>query len=83
MEMDYKADKSALENMVNTSTFDSSFNMLDEGLKEALQKMDEYMNEELALKQALKQLSCDMKEKMDNEALKALQNYLGKTERVR
>ncbi|XP_031561809.1 uncharacterized protein LOC116297676 [Actinia tenebrosa] len=78
MEMDHKADKSALQNMVNTTTFDSSFNMLDEGLKEALQKMDEYMNEELALKQALKQLSCDMKEKMDNEALKALQNYLEK-----
>jgi hypothetical protein len=78
MEMEYKADKTALENKVNTATFDSTFNMLDEGLREALQKMDDYMNEELALKQALKQLSCDMKEKMDNEALKALQNYLGK-----
>lgn len=75
--MDYKADKAALENKVNTTTFDTTFTMLDEGLREALQKMDDYMNEEMALKNALKQLSCDMKEKMDSDAFKAMQNYLG------
>lgn len=75
--MDVKADKAALESKVNVSTFDNSFNMLDEGLREALQKMDDYMNEELALKQALKQLSADMSEKMDGQAFQALKNYLG------
>ena len=78
MEMDIKADKAALDSKVNISTFDNTFNMLDEGLREALQKMDDYMNEEMALKQALKQLSVDMSEKMDGQALKALKNYLGK-----
>ena len=75
--MDVKADKAALESKVNVSTFDNSFNMLDEGLREALQKMDDYMNEEMALKQALKQLSADMSEKMDGQALQAVKNYLG------
>lgn len=75
--MNVKADKAALESKVNVSTFDNSFNMLDEGLREALQKMDDYMNEELALKQALKQLSADMSEKMDGQALQAVKNYLG------
>ena len=65
MEMNIKADKAALDSKVNVSTFDNTFNMLDEGLREALQKMDDYMNEEMALKQALKQLSVDMSEKMD------------------
>ena len=78
MEMDIKADKAALDSKVNVSTFDNSFNILDEGLREAFQKMDDYMNEELALKQALKQLSDDMSEKMDGQAFQALKNYLGK-----
>lgn len=78
LEMDVKADKAALESKVNVSTFDNSFNMLDEGLREALQKMDDYMNEEMALKQALKQLSADMSEKMDGQALQAVKNYLEK-----
>ena len=77
MEMNIKADKAALDSKVNVSTFDNSFSMLDEGLREALQKMDDYMNEEMALKQALKQLSVDMSEKMDGQAFQALRNYLG------
>lgn len=77
MEMNIKADKAALDSKVNVSTFDNTFNMLDEGLREALQKMDDYMNEEMALKQALKQLSVDMSEKMDGQAFQALKNYLG------
>ena len=82
LEMNIKADKAALDSKVNVSTFDNTFNMLDEGLREALQKMDDYMNEEMALKQALKQLSTDMSEKMDGQAFQALKNYLG-TSRVR
>ena len=81
LEMNIKADKAALDSKVNVSTFDNTFNMLDEGLREALQKMDDYMNEEMALKQALKQLSADMSEKMDGQAFQALKNYLG-TSRV-
>ena len=77
LEMNIKADKAALDSKVNVSTFDNTFNMLDEGLREALQKMDDYMNEEMALKQALKQLSADMSEKMDGQAFQALKNYLG------
>ncbi|KAL9985351.1 hypothetical protein ACROYT_G007743 [Oculina patagonica] len=76
MEMNIKADKAALDSKVNVSTFDNTFSMLDEGLREALQKMDDYMNEEMALKQALKQLSVDMSEKMDGQAFQALKNYL-------
>ncbi|XP_022797870.1 uncharacterized protein LOC111336105 [Stylophora pistillata] len=76
MEMDIKADKASLDSKVNISTFDNTFSMLDEGLREALQKMDDYMNEEMALKQALKQLSVDMSEKMDGQAFQALKNYL-------
>lgn len=78
MEMNIKADKAALDSKVNVSTFDNTFSMLDEGLREALQKMDDYMNEEMALKQALKQLSVDMSEKMDGQAFQALKNYLGR-----
>lgn len=78
MEMNIKADKAALDSKVNVSTFDNTFNMLDEGLREALQKMDDYMNEEMALKHALKQLSLDMSEKMDGQAFQALKNYLGR-----
>ena len=77
LEMNIKADKAALDSKVNVSTFDNTFSMLDEGLREALQKMDDYMNEEMALKQALKQLSADMSEKMDGQAFQALKNYLG------
>ena len=72
-----KADKEALDSKVSISTFDNTFHMLDEGLREALQKMDDYMNEEMALKQALKQLSLDMAEKMDGQAFQALRSYLG------
>ena len=79
MEMDIKADKASLDSKVNISTFDNTFSMLDEGLREALQKMDDYMNEEMALKQALKQLSVDMSEKMDGQAFQALKNYLGES----
>ena len=78
MEMNIKADKAALDSKVNVSTFDNTFSMFDEGLREALQKMDDYMNEEMALKQALKQLSVDMSEKMDGQAFQALKNYLGR-----
>ena len=78
MEMNIKADKAALDSKVNVSTFDNTFSMLDEGLREALQKMDDYMNEEMALKEALKQLSVDMSEKMDGQAFQALKNYLGR-----
>ena len=79
MEMNIKADKASLDSKVNISTFDNTFSMLDEGLREALQKMDDYMNEEMALKQALKQLSVDMSEKMDGQAFQALKNYLGES----
>lgn len=79
MEMDIKADKASLDSKVNISTFDNTFSMLDEGLREALQKMDDYMNEEMALKQALKQLSVDMSEKMDGQAFQALKHYLGES----
>ena len=75
--MNIKADKTALESKVNVSTFDSTFNMLDEGIREALQKMDDYMNEEIALKHALNQLSVDLSGKMDGQAFQALKNYLG------
>ena len=76
-EMNVKADKEALDSKVSVATFDNTFTLLDEGLKEALHKMDDYMNEELALKQALRQLSLDMSEKMDGQAFQALQQYLG------
>ena len=45
MEMDIKADKASLDSKVNISTFDNTFSMLDEGLREALQKMDDYIVE--------------------------------------
>ena len=77
MEMDVKADKIALDSKVSMSMFDNTFNMLDEGLREALQKMDEYMNEETALKHALAKLSADLKGKMDGQAFQALRQYLG------
>ena len=80
-EMNVKADKEALDSKVSVATFDNTFTLLDEGLKEALHKMDDYMNEELALKQALRQLSLDMSEKMDGQAFQALQQYLGERRR--
>ena len=77
LEMNVKADKDALEGKVSMSTFDQSFNMLDQGLQEALQKIDEYMNEEETLKQTLKQLSSEMEGKLDSEAFASLKDYLG------
>lgn len=50
MEMNIKVDKVVLESKVNVLMFDNIFSMFDEGLREVLQKMDDYMNEEMVLK---------------------------------
>ena len=71
------ADKIALDSKMNLARFDDNFNTLGEGLREAMQKMDDYMNEERALKQALAKLSADLKGKTDGHAFQALKDYLG------
>ncbi|XP_028402511.1 uncharacterized protein LOC114525384 [Dendronephthya gigantea] len=77
-EMDIKADKHALEGKVNQSTFDETFQMFDRGLQEALQKMEDYMNEEMALKDTLSRISREMEGKIDNDSLQMMKNYFEK-----
>ena len=47
------------------------------GLQEALQKMEDYMNEEMALKDTLSRISREMEGKIDNDSLKLMKDYFG------
>ena len=49
------------------------------GLQEALQKMEDYMNEEMALKDTLSRISREMEGKIDNDSLQMMKNYFGRT----
>ena len=47
------------------------------GLQEALQKMEDYMNEEMALKDTLSRISHEMEGKIDNDSLQLMKDYFG------
>lgn len=47
------------------------------GLQEALQKMEDYMNEEMTLKDTLKQISQEMEGKIDANSMKLMKDYFG------
>ena len=48
------------------------------GLQEALQKMEDYMNEEMSLKDTLSRISREMEGKIDNDSLQLMKDYFGK-----
>ena len=47
------------------------------GLQEALQKMEDYMNEEMSLKDTLSRISREMEGKIDNDSLQLMKDYFG------
>ncbi len=63
---------------VNMSEFDETMATLDQNLRDVLDKVEQYSNEEEGLKNALIKLSQDMKDKLDAKAGEALKKYLGK-----
>ena len=48
------------------------------GLQEALQKMEDYMNEEISLKDTLTRISQEMEGKIDGDSLQLMKDYFGK-----
>ncbi|XP_068762227.1 glutamine-rich protein 2-like isoform X3 [Montipora capricornis] len=75
MEMDVKADKRALDNLVSRSKFDQSIGGLDQSLQELLQRLE---GQESALKDALDRLTSDVDQKLDRLELNPLKDYFEK-----
>lgn len=75
-EMDVKADKHALDGKVNMSTFDERYQMLEQTLQDALNRLDQYVNQEADLKEALDKLNEDLNSKMDSDAEKKLKKFM-------
>ena len=49
------------------------------GLQDALQKMEDYMNEEMSLKDTLSRISREMEGKIDTDSLQLMKDYFGKS----
>ena len=62
---------------VNMSTFDERYQMLDNTLQQALQRLDQYVEQESSLKDALSKLTEDMNSKMDSDTEKKLKKFMG------
>ena len=75
-EIDVKADKMELESKVSLNQFDETFNLLDQGLNEALEKMGNQMTLEEALKETLNELQNKMNMKLDRDDLDSLREQL-------
>ena len=75
-EIDVKADKMELESKVSLNQFDETFNLLDQGLNEALEKMGNQMTLEEALKETLSELQNKMNMKLDRDDLDSLREQL-------
>jgi len=74
--MDVKADKHALDSKVNISTFDERYQMLEQALQDALQRLDQFMEKETTLTNSLNKLHTDLDSKMDSEAEKKLKKFM-------
>ena len=75
-EIDVKADKLDLESKVSVIQFDETFNLLDQGLSEALEKMGSQMSLEQALKETLSELQDKLNMKLDRDDLDSLRQQL-------
>ena len=71
-----QADKGDLESKVSLNQFDESFSLLDRGLSDALEKMDNQMSIEDALKETLLELQSKLHLKMDRYELESLREQL-------
>ncbi|XP_022790959.1 glutamic acid-rich protein-like [Stylophora pistillata] len=75
-EIGIKADKGDLESKVSVNQFDESFNLLDRGLSDALEKMESQMSIEDALRETLQELQSKMHLKLDRQELDSLRDQL-------
>ncbi|XP_020607352.1 glutamine-rich protein 2-like isoform X2 [Orbicella faveolata] len=75
MEMDVKADKRTLDNLVNRTKFDQSIGSLDQSLQELLHRLE---GQESALSEALARLAGDIDQKLDRLELDPLKDYFEK-----
>mgnify|MGYP002260111927 FL=1 len=71
-----QADRGDLESKVSLNQFDESFSLLDRGLSDALEKMDNQMSVEDALKETLLELQSKLHLKMDRYELESLREQL-------
>lgn len=74
--MDVKADKQALDSKVNMSTFDERYQMLEQALQDALTRLDQFVEKENSLTNALNKLHSDLDSKMDSDAEKNLKKFM-------
>lgn len=75
MEMDVKADKRTIDNLVSRTKFDQSIGGLDQSLQDLLQRLE---GQESALKDALDRLAADIDQKLDRLELDPLKEYFEK-----
>lgn len=75
MEMDVKADKRSLDNLISRSKFDQSIGGLEQSLQELLNRLD---GQESSLTDALARLASDIDQKLDRLELDPLKDYFEK-----
>lgn len=75
MEMDGKADKLALDNMISRMKFDASFGALDQSIQNILNRLSE---QEAALQDAVSKLNNEVDGKLDRMEVDPLKDYINK-----
>ncbi|CAB3998642.1 Hypothetical predicted protein [Paramuricea clavata] len=75
MEMDTKADKLALDNMISRLKFDASFGTLEHSVQDILNRL---AGQEAALQEAVSKLNNEVDEKMDRMEMDPLKDYINK-----
>ncbi|KAK3749503.1 hypothetical protein QZH41_013469 [Actinostola sp. cb2023] len=75
-EINVKADKLDLDAKVSMNQFDEGFTLLDRGLSDALEKMENQMSVEDALKTTLTDLQSKLSLKLDRNDLESLRSQL-------
>jgi len=63
---------------VSMSTFDERYQMLEQALQDALQRLDQFHEKETSLTNSLSKLHSDLASKMDSDAEKKLKKFMGK-----
>ena len=63
---------------MNLSTFDERYQLLEQALQDALLRLDQFMEKEVTLTNALDKLHSDLDSKMDSEAEKKLKKFMGR-----
>ena len=60
------------------STFDERYQMLEQALQDALQRLDQFHENEASLTNSLSKLHSDLALKMDSDAEMKLKKFMGK-----